>query len=98
MFTLKNSLYSLSLVACIISCSRSQQSNSLNRISPIKAKGDSLSLRKKIDTTAKYSLQSNSKKSLGLTEIHLKKDTLEVVTTSSFFYYPFGEYSEIPST
>jgi len=47
------------------------------------------------DTLETLNLQSRVKNELGLTEIQLKKDTLELVSSSGFLYYPFGKYKNI---
>jgi hypothetical protein len=43
------------------------------------------------------SLQSFAKKKLELNELHIKKDTLEIVSTMAFLYYPFGKFKTFDS-
>jgi hypothetical protein len=41
------------------------------------------------------SLQKFAKKELALTELHVKNDTLEIVSTMDFLYYPIGKFKSM---
>lgn len=49
------------------------------------------------DKSDKDSLQSFAKKELELNELHIKKDTLEIVSAASVLYYPFGKFKTLGS-
>ncbi|WP_144913686.1 hypothetical protein [Mucilaginibacter frigoritolerans] len=42
-------------------------------------------------------LQNFAKKELELNELHIKKDTLEIVSDAGFLFYPFGEFKTLGS-
>jgi len=42
-------------------------------------------------------LQNFAKKELELSELYIKKDTLEIVSTAGFLYYPFGKFKTLSS-
>jgi hypothetical protein len=85
----------LILLISVISCSYFHQSNSLHVKTPdIPSTADSQTKTNK-DTLEKYNLQKKAKKGLELIEIQLKKDTLELISTADFLYYPFGRFDSI---
>ena len=91
---IKISLFFLAINSFLFCCREPASSTSSKTMKSDRAANRELNIRNS-DTLETLNLQSRVKNELGLTEIQLKKDTLELVSSSGFLYYPFGKYKNI---
>ena len=88
-------LYLLLILTNCISRSNPKPPNSATTTKNKDLPEQAVPVKKDTVATEDISSEVKAKKSLELMEINLKTDTLEIVSSSSFFYYPFGKFHTI---